>query len=60
VESRVGEDGEILEKRKVVCKFAKQLRPERWSGATRNWEEIDEVKLNHLPTERSEGIRIMA
>ena len=55
-----GEDGEILAKRKLVYKFAKQLRPERWSGATRNWEEIDEVKLNHLPTERSEGIRIMA
>jgi putative transposase len=32
--------------RKQVYEAAKQRCPERWSGATRNWELKDEVWLN--------------
>lgn len=41
-----GEDKQILARRKEVYKKAKQKHPERWSGNTRNWDEISEVKLN--------------
>ena len=43
-----GEDAEILRKRRDVYEKAKSLRPDRWSGATRNWGHIDEVLLNCL------------
>ena len=39
-------DIEILEKRHQVYQNAKGCHPERWSGATRNWEHIGEVALN--------------
>jgi putative transposase len=32
--------------RKGVYEAAKQQRPERWSGETRNWSPIGEVWLN--------------
>jgi transposase InsO family protein len=41
-----GEDINILEKRKGVYQQAKRQNPSRWSGDTRNWEYIKEVKLN--------------
>ena len=44
----LGEDGAILAQRKIVYESARKLKPERWSGATRNWEHIAEVSLNCL------------
>lgn len=41
-----GEDIEILAKRKEVYQKAKLQNPERWSGEIRNWERIEEVRLN--------------
>lgn len=41
-----GEDIEILARRKVVYQQAKSQNPERWSGNIRNWERIEEVRLN--------------
>jgi transposase InsO family protein len=40
------QDGALLEKRKAVYEAAKALRPDRWSGATRNWEPSVVVHLN--------------
>ena len=39
-------DIEILEKRHQIYQEAKGCHPERWAGATRNWEHIGEVALN--------------
>lgn len=36
----------ILQRREQVYEAAKQRRPERWSGATRDWKLKDEVWLN--------------
>ena len=41
-----GEDAAILAARKRLYEAAKQARPERWSGDTRNWTPINEVWLN--------------
>ena len=41
-----GEDVAILAARKQLYEDAKRVRPERWSGDTRNWTPIDEVWLN--------------
>lgn len=41
-----GEDIDILAKRKVVYEQAKAAHPERWSGATRDWNPVTEVWLN--------------
>lgn len=43
-----GNDGRILENRKKVYEKAKERTPARWSGKTRNWTPIKEVKLNWL------------
>jgi putative transposase len=45
-ERHLGLDKEILAARKRVYEAAKQQRPERWSGETRNWSPIGEVWLN--------------
>jgi len=37
--------GAILRHREQVYEAAKQRRPERWAGATRNWKLKDEVWL---------------
>ncbi|NHZ67183.1 DDE-type integrase/transposase/recombinase, partial [Massilia genomosp. 1] len=37
---------EVLRRREQVYEAAKQHRPERWSGTTRNWNLKDEVWLN--------------
>lgn len=42
----VGEDIALLEKRSEVYEQARARNPERWSGKTRNWSRIEEVKLN--------------
>ncbi len=42
-----GQDGEILQKRKVVYAQAKECKPERWKNRnTRRWCKIKEVWLN--------------
>ena len=41
-----GIDGALLRKRSEVYEAAKAKHPERWSGATRNWELITIVHLN--------------
>lgn len=41
-----GDADAILRRRELVYEAAKQRRPERWSGATRNWKLKDEVWLN--------------
>jgi len=41
-----GIDVLLLEKRAAVYEAAKQQRPERWSGATRNWQPVLVVHLN--------------
>ena len=40
------EDSVILERRKALYEAAKAQRPERWSGASRNWEPETVVYLN--------------
>ena len=41
-----GRDAAILRHRENVYETARERRPERWSGATRNWKLKDEVWLN--------------
>jgi putative transposase len=41
-----GRDKEILSNRHAVYENAKLLNPLRWSGKTRNWSHIEEVRLN--------------
>jgi len=41
-----GEAEQILMKRKEVYEQAKRRNPSRWSGSTRNWEPVVEVRLN--------------
>ena len=48
-ESRhTGNDIKILSQREKVYSDAKTKNPARWSGPTRNWKQIKEVKLNWL------------
>jgi transposase InsO family protein len=46
VQRHSGQDRRILENRKELYQKARQRRPERWSGQTRNWDYIDQVWLN--------------
>lgn len=41
-----GEDIAILEQRQQLYEEAKNQRPDRWSGKTRNWEPVKTVYLN--------------
>ena len=41
-----GLDAALLQKRIAVYEAAKQARPERWSGDTRNWQHVSVVHLN--------------
>lgn len=41
-----GRDVEILAKRQKVYEQARRLKPERWSGAVRNWTRVEAVTLN--------------
>jgi len=55
-----GEDIEILEQRRKVYEAARERNPNRWSGATRNWNHIKEVWLNpeksSVKTQRSKSM----
>ena len=50
---RAGEDKAVLEKRHRVYQIAKQQRPERWTGNTRDWSQPGAVTLN--PDRKSSG-----
>jgi sulfur relay (sulfurtransferase) complex TusBCD TusD component (DsrE family) len=41
-----GLDENLLVKRKAVYETARDRNPQRWSGATRNWQRIQAVHLN--------------
>jgi hypothetical protein len=41
-----GREEQILKNRDAVYQKAREDHPERWSGDTRNWTQIKEVKLN--------------
>jgi transposase InsO family protein len=46
VQRHIGEDTEILGRRKKVYAKAKSANPQRWSGDTRNWNHESVVRLN--------------
>lgn len=50
-----GEDLKILVNRDRVYRLAKQRRPDRWSGKSRNWEPVREVWLN-CPKEKTTAL----
>ncbi len=50
-----GKDAEILKARLLVYEKAKNKQPNRWSKETRNWDLINEVKLNPLRSKEREG-----
>jgi putative transposase len=41
-----GLDQDLLRRRHAVYQAARDARPDRWSGKTRNWNWIDQVQLN--------------
>jgi hypothetical protein len=41
-----GQDDALLARRAQVYEAAKAANPQRWSGATRNWQPVREVHLN--------------
>ena len=43
-----GRDTLLLERRRQLYERARRRHPARWSGATRNWEHVETVKLNPL------------
>jgi len=49
-----GKDHTILKQRKKVYAAARARNPSRWSGATRNWDRIDNVWLNPPKEVRAE------
>jgi len=48
-----GQEAQLLERRKEVYEEAKKKNPSRWTGDTRNWSPIAEVRLNPV-TRRAE------
>jgi transposase InsO family protein len=56
-ERHAGKEGEVLARRKEVYEEAKRRNPSRWTGATRNWRPIAEVRLNGVRREGKEGER---
>jgi putative transposase len=52
-----GEDISILEERNTLYAAAKDQHPERWSGASRNWEHENIVFLNPSKSTEKEGKR---
>ena len=53
-----GRDGAILAARHAVYQQARAARPDRWSGATRNWAPVAEVRLNpdHAAEQRNDRV----
>lgn len=46
-----GADEELLRRRAEVYRHAREIKPQRWSGNTRNWEKVRVVRLNWLKDE---------
>jgi len=59
-ERHQGKDKEILANRDAVYKNAKKRNPSRWSGKTRNWEEIKMVSLNPDKNKKADRINKLA
>ena len=58
-ERHFGRETALLENRRRVYERARRRRPERWTGATRNWTPIGDVHLNpeSRPEERGKSAR---
>ncbi|WP_129587038.1 IS3 family transposase [Pseudomonas frederiksbergensis] len=54
-ERHLGQDHQILTRRRELYEQARQKTPERWSGQTRNWEPIGTVLLN--PDREQQAVR---
>ena len=50
-----GREKQILERRRRIYETARQRHPERWSGKTRNWDQVTTVRLN--PERRNDELR---
>ena len=48
--------GKLTAQRKAVYEAARQQHPERWSGATRNWEPAGQAWLNPDRPQVVEGL----
>ena len=48
-----GKDLEILQKRHALYQEAQRQHPSRWSGKTRNWDQIDTVDFHGLKVMRN-------
>lgn len=55
-----GGDSDILVRRHEVYQRARKQRPDRWSGKTRNWGHIEEVKLNCLQRTKKSCSKVAA
>ncbi len=53
-----GREEKILKRRQRVYERARRRHPDRWSGATRNWDRIEAVVLN--PEKRAEEAKVAA
>ncbi|RYZ91469.1 MAG: IS3 family transposase [Proteobacteria bacterium] len=53
-----GADEAILLQRKKIYDMARENKPERWSGETRNWEKKNEVYLNWLKEDEGSAKQI--
>ncbi len=51
-----GRDAAILRQRQRVYERARRRHPQRWSGATRNWQPIETVYLNPAKTSSPEAL----
>jgi transposase InsO family protein len=51
-----GEDREILTRRMLIYKKAKEKHPERWTSTCRNWDRPDVVTLNHTRKNKDQAI----
>ncbi len=50
-----GREKQILERRRRIYETARKRHPERWSGKTRNWDQVTTVRLN--PERRNDELR---
>ncbi|ANB01569.1 transposase [Ectothiorhodospira sp. BSL-9] len=55
-----GEDKAILVRRHQQFQRARQLRPERWTGKTRNWSHVDTVTMNPERVAQDQPLRMAA
>lgn len=56
-----GREEEIIAQRHQVYLQAQQRNPHRWSGPTRNWERVEEVRLNpDIKSNRQTGLELAA